>query len=116
MLGYAFATKGPPRVGKTNVFEKLQQKVVNDRNGSYTIGFSEGIFVTDATLSIRNNMEDRTRNNYTQVDGGGKGHKSPHFNGSITAGRNALYLDSRVAWNSFEKQVVRTTGEPTFWW
>lgn len=116
VLGYAFATKGSPRVVSTNIFEKLQQKVVNNRNGSYTIGVSEGIFVADATLSRGSNMQDRTRNNYTQVDGGWKGHKSPHLNGAIPAGGNALYLDSHVAWNSFEKHVVRTTGEPTFWW
>lgn len=48
-------------------------------------------------VTLRNNMEDWARNNYTQVNGGWKGHKSPHLNGSIPAGGNALYLDSHVA-------------------
>lgn len=61
-------------------------------------------------------MQNCARNNYTQVDGGWKGHKLPHINGSIPDGGNALYLDSHVAWNSFDKRVVRTTGETTFWW
>ncbi len=115
VLGYAFATKSSPRVAATNVFEKLQQKVVHNQNGSYAFGASGRIFTVDATLSIGNNMKDRPRNNYTQVDGGWNGHKSPHLNGSILAGGNALYLDSHFTWNSFEKQVVRTMGEPTFW-
>ncbi len=117
VLGYAFATEDSPRVLATNIFEKLQQKVVsNRRDGSYTIGISEGIFAADATLSVGDNMEDRTRNNYTKVDGGWEGHSSPHLNGAMPAGGNALYLDSHVSWNSFEKHVVRTTGRPTFWW
>lgn len=115
VLGYAFASKGSARVTATNVFEKLQQKVVHNQNGYYTIGVSEGIFAA-ATLSIENNMKDRARNNYTQVDGSWKRYKSPHLNGSIPAGVNALYLDSHVAWNSFKKHVVRTMGDPTFWW
>ena len=109
-LGYAFATKGSPRVAATNVFEKLQQKVVHNQDGSYTIGVSEGIFVANATLSRGNNIKDRARNNYPQVDGGWKGHKSPHLNGLIHAGGNALYLDSHVDWNFFEKHVVQNQG------
>ena len=79
VLGYAFASKGSARVTATNVFEKLQQKVVHNQNGYYTISVSEGIFAA-VTLSIENSMKDRARNNYTQVDGGRKGYKSPHLN------------------------------------
>ena len=120
VLGYAFATKGSPRLAETNIFERIQQKVVNQgRENTYTIGISEGIFVADATLSNRNDREGRTQN-FSKVDGGFEGHSSPHLNpgngGQVPAGSNALYLDAHVAWNSFPKMHQRRTGGPYFWW
>ncbi|MCS1411340.1 MAG: Type II secretion system protein G [Verrucomicrobia subdivision 3 bacterium] len=121
VLGYAFATKGSPGLAKTNIFERIQQKVVNEHSGnSYTIGISEGIFVADATLSKRNDREARGEN-FTVVDGGWKGHSSPHLTsgggvGQLPAGGNALYLDAHVAWNPFPKMLQRRTLFPYFWW
>ena len=79
MLGYAFATKGSPALASSNVFERIQQKVVKNRDGSqFTIGISDGIYVADATLSGRN---ERSGNggNFSKVDGGWAGHSSPHL-------------------------------------
>ena len=117
VLGYAFATEGSPRVVRTNTFQKIQPKTVSVRNqGSYTIGVSEAIVAADATLSVGDNMEDRSRNNFTRIDGGWAGHSSPHLDKTLPAGGHALYMDSHCSWNSFPKMVVRTTGGPSFWW
>ena len=121
VLGYAFATKGSPALAATNIFERIQQKVVNPgKDNSYTIGISDGIFVADATLSNRNDREGRTQN-FSKVDGGFEGHSSPHLTGTgpggmIPAGGNALYLDAHVSWNSFQKMHQRRTSGPYFWW
>lgn len=118
VLGFAFATKDAPRVLETNTFTKAQQKVVTRRDGSsYVIGPSDAVIAADATLSVGQNLTDRTRNNYTEVRGGwSEAHKSPHLEGSMPAGGNLLHMDSHVGWSSFQKMTVRTTGQPTFWW
>jgi prepilin-type N-terminal cleavage/methylation domain-containing protein/prepilin-type processing-associated H-X9-DG protein len=122
VLGYAFATKGSPGLSETNIFEKIQLKVIKDKKtgSSYTIGMSEGIFVADATLSKRNDREARSEN-FSKVDGGWKGHSSPHLmsggqGGQLPAGANALYLDAHVAWNPFMKMHQRRIRGPFFWW
>lgn len=121
VLGYAFATKGSPGLAETNIFERIQQKVVNTaQQGSYTIGISQGIFVADATLSVRNDREARGEN-FSKIDGGWEGHSSPHLSGAgaggqLPAGSNALYLDAHVAWNPFPKMNQRRTRGPYFWW
>mgnify|MGYP001158749640 FL=1 len=126
VLGYAFATKGSPALASSNVFERIQQKVVKNRDGSqFTIGISDGIYVADATLSGRN---ERSGNggNFSKVDGGWAGHSSPHLaassarrgqsSGQLPAGGNALYLDQHVQWNPFSKMHQRRTSGPYFWW
>ena len=118
VLGFAFATKDSPRVISTNTFTKLQQKVVKNNDGSeYVIGPSEAIIVADATLSVGENMQDRSRNDFINVRGGWEeAHRSPHLQGDLPAGGNQLFMDSHAGWTTFEKMVVRTTGQPTFWW
>ena len=118
VLGFAFATRGAPRVVATNVFEKLQQKVVRNPDGSsYAIGQSEAVIAADATLSTGENLTDRARNDYQNVRGGWEeAHRAPHLNGTLPAGGNLLFMDSHVAWRPFAQMTVRTTGQPTFWW
>jgi prepilin-type processing-associated H-X9-DG protein len=41
---------------------------------------------------------------------------NPVLNGSIPAGGNLLYLDGHTAWVKFQQMVVRTSGDPSFWW
>ena len=117
VLGYAFATRYSPRVRSTNTFEKLGNAVITLRDRSVVdLGMAGAIVVADATLSNGDDMEDRTRNNYTKVDGGWKGHSSPHLHKQMPAGGNALYMDSHVDWIPFERMIVRTSGSPAFWW
>ncbi len=126
VLGYAFATKGSPALYPTNVFERIQQKVVRNRDGTtFTIGISEAIYAADATLSSRNSREG-TGGNFSKVDGGWAGHSSPHLAASsarrgqasiqLPAGGNALYLDQHVQWNNFQKMQQRRSSGPWFWW
>ena len=122
VLGYAFATKGSPGLAQSNIFERIQLKTVTDKRSgtTYTIGISEGIFVADATLSNRNDREGHG-GNFSKVDGGWKGHSSPHLAGGgaqdrLPAGGNALYLDAHVAWRTFSQMNQRRTRGPYFWW
>lgn len=121
VLGYAFATKGSPGLAATNIFERIEQKVVTEPEGVvYTIGVSEAISIADATISNRNDR-DGSNQNFSKVDGGWEGHSSPHLDsgggsGRVPAGGNALYLDSHVAWNPFPKMHQRRTQGPFFWW
>ena len=79
-------------------------------------GSSERVIIADATISQGSNEKDRTKNRYTKVDGGWKGHQSPHLNRNLPEGGNLAFADAHVEWRRFEKMVVRTDGDPTFWW
>ncbi|MCP5522996.1 MAG: type II secretion system protein [Verrucomicrobiales bacterium] len=80
-------------------------------------GPTERVVVADATISEGDNEVDRTKNQYTDIDGGWKGHRSPHLaSGNMPAGGNLLMLDGHTEWRAFNKMVVRTTGSPSFWW
>jgi len=118
VLGFAFATKDAPRVRPTNSFVKLQQKVIKLPDGTdVVIGPTEAAIAMDATLSVGENMTDRTRNDFTNVQGGWEEpHRSPHLQGQLPAGGNVLFMDSHASWRTFDKMVVRTTGQPSFWW
>ena len=117
VLGYAFATKDSPRVIRTNVFEKLEAKLVNFRGREHMVQPAQAIIVADANLSQRSNSRTRGGNNYTRVRGGwSEDHSSPHLEGQIPAGGNVLYMDNHVIWKPFERMEVRTSGTPAFWW
>ena len=118
VLGFAFATKDSPRVRATNTFVKLQQKVIKLPDGTdHLISPTEAAIAMDATLSVGENMTDRTRNDFMNVRGGWEeAHRSPHLQGQLPTGGNVLFMDSHATWKTFDKMVVRTTGQPTFWW
>jgi prepilin-type processing-associated H-X9-DG protein len=52
------------------------------------------------------------------VDGGWRGHQSPHLasNGRLPEGGNLTMLDGHAEWRKFDRQRVRTDGDPSFWW
>ena len=117
VAGYQFAWEASPRVRLTNITESLNPKAWKMRDGTeINPGVSERVIIADANLSVGNNEKDRTKNNYTRVDGGWKGHKSPHLNGKIPEGGNLLMADAHTEWRRFDKMFVRTDGDPTFWW
>jgi prepilin-type N-terminal cleavage/methylation domain-containing protein len=118
VLGYALAFKGAGRVLLTNITESLNP-IAWKMGGGIDInpGPAERVISADAILSAGNNQKDRTRNRYTGIDGGWKGHQSAHLNGKYPAGGNSLYLDGHANWIKFDKMVVRTDGsDPSFWW
>ena len=119
VIGYAVAFKGAGRVQLTNQTESLNPSPYRIAGQEYNPGPSERVVSADATLSIGENMNDRSKNRYTKIDGGWRGHQSAHMGAKLPAGGNILYLDGHTEWKKFEKMIVRTRdngGNPAFWW
>lgn len=117
VIGYAVAFKNSGRVLPTNITESLNPAPWRMRDGSeYEPGPSARVIAADGTLSNGSNESDRTKNTYTKIDGGWRGHQAAHLEGRLPAGGNLLMLDGHAEWRKFQKMVVRTTGTPSFWW
>jgi len=118
VVGYQFAWEFAGRVKATNITESLNPKAWKMADNSMlNPSISDRCIIADATLSNGDNEKDRTRNSYTHVDGGWKGHQSPHLGGArMPEGGNLLYADGRVQWKRFPAMHVRTDGGPSFWW
>lgn len=118
VVGYAFATRGSPRVRSTNIFEKTTPKTFRYQAQEWQVPPTEATIVADGTISEGDNERDRSRNNYTRVFGGwAQAHSSPHLGAAkLPAGGNLLMLDGHVEWRKFDRMNVRTVGSPSFWW
>lgn len=121
VIGYAVAFQGAGRVRTTNITESFNPKSWKMRDGTeLNPGPSERVIAADGTLSIGSNEQDRTKNRYTKVDGGWRGHQSAHLADKLPAGGNLLCLDGHAEWRRFNKMVVRTDSNdsvtPAFWW
>lgn len=117
VAGYAFAFEAAARVRTTNITESLNPKPWRVGGQDLNPGPTERAIIADAVISIGQNEKDRTRNQYTGINGGWSGHQTSHLTaGKLPAGGNLLYLDTHVAWKKFDKMVVRTDGDPSFWW
>ncbi len=117
VIGYAVAFKGAGRIRATNITESYNPAPWKMGGGAeYNPGSSERVIAADGTLSNGDNQVDRTKNQYTKIDGGWAGHQAAHLAGKLPAGGNRLYLDGHSQWTKFEKMVVRTDGSPAFWW
>ncbi|MCP5525056.1 MAG: type II secretion system protein [Verrucomicrobiales bacterium] len=118
VIGYQVAFKNSGRMRLTNWTESMNPTPWKMPNGAtLQPGPTERVVVADATISEGDNEVDRTKNQYTDIDGGWKGHRSPHLaSGNMPAGGNLLMLDGHTEWRAFNKMVVRTTGSPSFWW
>jgi prepilin-type N-terminal cleavage/methylation domain-containing protein/prepilin-type processing-associated H-X9-DG protein len=120
VTGYAWAFPKTGRVRPTNITESLNPKSIIVKGIEVNPGISERVIAADATISVPDNEKDRTRNRYSKIDGGWKGHQTAHLNGLLPAGGNILYADGHSAWSKFDKMIVRTSpngeGAPAFWW
>ena len=119
VIGYAVAFKGSGRVRATNITESFNPKAWKMKDGTeYNPGAAERVIVADGTISDGENETDRTRNRYTKIDGGWRGHQAAHLasNGKIPEGGNLLMLDGHSEWRQFNRMRVRTDGTPAFWW
>jgi prepilin-type N-terminal cleavage/methylation domain-containing protein/prepilin-type processing-associated H-X9-DG protein len=118
VIGYAMSFPQAGRVRATNINESVNSKTIKVAGEEVVIGPSEREMLADATLSNGENEKDRTKNQFTKVDGGWRGHQAAHLDktGKMPAGGNIAYLDGHTGWKKFEKMVVRTTGGPAFWW
>lgn len=118
VAGYQFAWLYAARIRTTNITEKsVNPKSWRMKDGTeINPGPSERVSIADAVISDSDNEKDRTRNRYTKIDGGWKGHQTAHLKGRLPEGGNLLYADGHVQWQKFEKMYVRTDGGPSFWW
>jgi len=117
VIGYAVAFKNSGRIRPTNITESLNPAPWKVNGQDYDPGPSARVVAADGTISEGENELDRTKNKYTKIDGGWKGHQAPHLNGKVPAGGNLLLLDGHAEWRKFQAMKVRTTaGGPAFWW
>jgi prepilin-type N-terminal cleavage/methylation domain-containing protein/prepilin-type processing-associated H-X9-DG protein len=117
VVGYQFAFLNAARVRVTNITESLNPKAWKMKTGEdLNPGASERVIIADATISQGANEADRTKNRFSKIDGGWKGHQSPHLNGKLPEGGNLAFADGHAEWRNFQKMFVRTDGDPTFWW
>ena len=116
VIGYAVAFKGAGRIRATNSTESFNPKPWKVGTEEINPGPSERVIVADGTISDGDNEKDRTKNRYTKIDGGWKGHQAPHLAGKLPAGGNLLFLDGHAQWRKFTEMKVRTDGGPSFWW
>ena len=116
VIGYAVAFKNSGRIRPTNITESLNPAPWKVNGQDYDPGPSARVVAADGTISEGENELDRTKNKYTKIDGGWKGHQAPHINGKVPAGGNLLMLDGHAEWRKFQAMKVRTTGGPAFWW
>jgi prepilin-type N-terminal cleavage/methylation domain-containing protein/prepilin-type processing-associated H-X9-DG protein len=118
VAGYQFAWKYAARIRETNITESLNPLPWKLTGGvQYNPGPSERIIIADANISQGSNETDRNKNRYVRIDGGWRGHQSPHLGArQLPEGGNLLYADGHTSWRKFDQMKVRTTGDPTFWW
>jgi prepilin-type N-terminal cleavage/methylation domain-containing protein/prepilin-type processing-associated H-X9-DG protein len=116
VAGYAFAFEGSGRIIQTNITESMNPRAWKIGTAEVNPGPSDRVTIADAVISQGSNQTDRTKNRYVKIDGGWKGHQTSHLNGKLPAGGNLLYLDGHVSWKKFDAMIVRTTGDPSFWW
>jgi len=119
VAGYAVAFKGSGRVVITNITESMNPAPWRLPSGAIVNPSpTERVIVADATLSVGQNMTDRTQNRYRDIKGGWTGglHRTSHLAGNLPTGGNLLFLDGHVQWRKFDKMLVRTVGSPAFWW
>jgi prepilin-type N-terminal cleavage/methylation domain-containing protein len=116
VIGYAVAFQGSGRIRATNVTESYNPRPWRIGGVDVQVGPSDRTVVADGTISIGANENDRSKNRYTKVDGGWRGHQAPHLEGKLPSGGNRLMLDGHSEWTRFQKMRVRTDGDPSFWW
>ncbi|HNQ87613.1 MAG TPA: type II secretion system protein [Verrucomicrobiota bacterium] len=121
VIGYAVAFKNSGRVRTTNQTESVNPAPWRMRDGSLVEpGPSERVLAADGTLSNGNDEVNRNRNSYTGITIGGwtdrKGHSTAHMEKKLPAGGNLLFLDGHSSWRKFPQMVIRTDGDPPFWW
>jgi prepilin-type N-terminal cleavage/methylation domain-containing protein/prepilin-type processing-associated H-X9-DG protein len=121
VLGYSFALADSARVIQSNKVSRLTPQPITIMDGriqrTVVLSPDRTPMATDATLSVGENMLNRAANNYTSVQGGHpRPHRTAHLQNQMPAGGNLVMLDGHVTWRTFPDMIVRTTGNPAFWW
>jgi prepilin-type processing-associated H-X9-DG protein len=109
VIGYT-TTLSTESLVASNVNTTLTPQPVNGAVGLA----SRRVLAADATIS---QTSSRTAGNFTEIHGGFRlAHLTPHLEGNLPAGGNAVMLDGHVEWRDFSQLQVRTKSGPYFWW
>ncbi len=116
VVGYIPSFPATPRVRASNINERLTISTIRVGAQEISVSPTERVMWADANISQGENETVRERNQYVGIDGGWRGHQSPHVSRRIPLGGNLAMLDGHVEWRKFQKMKVVTTGGPAFWW
>jgi len=118
VIGYALTIPWAPRVVETNINYTMATRPIKVKGVTVTPSPSDRVLTADATIS-QGGRFDRV------MGGWAKPHQTAHIDGSgkYPAGGNLNYLDGHVSWQKTSMEgrklvgmVMRTTGEPVFYW
>lgn len=116
VVTYVLTLNDTPRLVATNRNSKLEVRPLDlGRAGTYTPKITERELAVDAIISNGNN---RNTAQFTGIYGGSPiPHRANHIgaNNQPTGG-NIVFMDGHVEWRKWQDMVVRTTGEPSFWY
>ena len=125
VLGYAMTLTGAENMWSTNLNPTLDGGQVSVGTNSFAVSPSKRVLLADATLSIGDNVVQRSENRYLGIKGGysdthpqgwGGLDRTSHLNGSMPAGGNVNMLDGHVEWRAFDQMYPRCLVNPFFWW
>ena len=96
--------------------ERLTPQTLRIGGGvEYLPGTSERELAVDATLPSGTNNFNKIMGGWV-IRGQLKPNRTSHLEGVRPQGGNVVFLDGHIEWRKFPRMVVRTTGEPEFWW
>ena len=115
VVTYVLAIKGTDGLVETNLNEKLTPAPIKFRRNVFLPSPSTRELAVDTVISTTPNKETAS---FAEIFGGSSvPHRTSHLKrDDLPDGGFANYLDGHVDWKPFDKMVVRTTGNPAFWW
>ena len=116
VIGYVLAFKGAARLKSTKWNERLTPQTLRLGGGvEYLPGTSERELAVDATLPSGTNNFNKIMGGWV-IRGQLKPNRTSHLEGARPQRGNIVFLDGHTEWHKFPRMVIRTTGEPEFWW
>jgi prepilin-type N-terminal cleavage/methylation domain-containing protein len=116
VITYVTTLPQTARLRPENTNKKSIPELITRRRTTYLPKPVERELVVDTIIS---NGTNRERARFYGVNGGSPiPHRTSHLEQqNVPAGGNAVYLDGHSEWNKWsEEMIVRTTGNPSFWW
>jgi prepilin-type N-terminal cleavage/methylation domain-containing protein len=121
VTGYAYATMGSDKLSATPVMAAyvVQKTSTRITQNGVQLAPTDTIYIADPNLS---NMSGGTTN-FMNIPGGATDpsgnlilYSAPHRKGTKPLGGNVTAVDGHVEFRAFRNMIVRTTGNPSWWW